>query len=270
MNRSFVVCAETTYLSVFDDVALRSRLDDESDWWTESPETLPEVLNGVIALADLGRDGVYQARLTDGPLTSDERDYAVSVARFGLVARSGTVFVAAAEHLPGGGLAPEPDPDEGCHAELVAPGAYEVEIYGVRWTDSPQWWDEHGPWSQDGPPDLVIRLVPRGFERPIVAPAPLFEVDPGVYLFESRNRRVGPNPGMRLRTRVARGPSGKRLDPCGPAEFQPILDPAILDDLPVGKTLFVEVLEVDRDARTAVVQPANVREPGRLRIGPAR
>jgi hypothetical protein len=217
---------DTATLAAFDPALLAHRLGDDCDWWCENFTALEEFQRGEIALVGLGGDGVFKVRLTDGDLTPDERSYATESLHVGVVVTSGHLFVGAGEELPGEHLSPSPeDPREAKFFMRLAPGAYSVEVYGITWTDSPDWYSPPGsPVPESAPADVVLRLNRREseFTAPGVEPRLFVDVDRG-WLFPEEPRRLGPVPGMILRTSVVRRREEFLLKPCGPLSYRPVI-----------------------------------------------
>src|SRR5262245_24423499 len=137
MNAIINFFTDTATLAGFDPMGLTHRVADTSDWWTDNFLELEEVRLGAMALIDLGSDGVFRARITDGDLTPDEHDYAAEVIRdLGLEVTSNAVYVGPGECLPGGGF-DAPDLARGIMLPLTN-GAYKLDAYAIQWSDSPR------------------------------------------------------------------------------------------------------------------------------------
>lgn len=128
-----------------------------------------------------------------------------------------------------------------------------MDVYGTKWSASPRWWTEDLAAPDDAPADLVVVLKPRpehvGFAG--VAEEPRIDTWSDAYLFASETRRLGPEPGMLLTTRVRRGPSNELvLKSCGPGHYEASLD----DFSPVAwkDTIRLRVLRVDHAAKRLV------------------
>jgi hypothetical protein len=246
MNSLVEFFTDTATLAIFDPIRLKHRVTGASDWWCENFLELEEVRSGAIALLSLGGDGVFRARITDGHLTPDERDYAAEVVRgLGLEVTSNAVYVGPGECLPGGGFA-LPDLKRGIMLEMKN-GAYNVDAYAIEWSDSPRWWNEEHTIREDAPTDFVLVIQCRSspFRQPDSEPR--FSGVDDRFLFDSPARRVGPEPGMLLTTSVRKGPSGLTLKDCGPRYYQ-----ATLVDYSSVKwkdRIRFEVLSVDHKSR---------------------
>jgi hypothetical protein len=213
-------------LAAFDPAMLAHRLGDDCDWWCENFTALEEYQRGEIALVGLGGDGIYKVRVTDGDLTADERSYATESLHVGVVVTSGQLFVGAGEELPGEYFSPSPeDPEKAKFFMSLAPGDYSVEVYGIMWNNSPDWYAPPGsPVPESAPADVVLRLSRRqsAFTARDVEPHLFMNVDRG-WLFPEEPRRLGPLPGMILRTSVVRRREEFLLKPCGPLSYRPIM-----------------------------------------------
>ena len=217
---------DTATLAAFDPARLAHRLGDNADWWCVDFSSIAEVRRGEIALVGLGGDGAFKVRVTDGELTSDERSYATDWIRLGIVVASGLLFVGAGEKLPGEQQSPRPEhPGEAEFFTRLHPGEYAAEVYGIHWTDSPDWYTPPGQAvPESAPADVVLRLTRRDgvFTPPAAEPLLFAAATPG-WLFPREPRRLGPVPGMILRTSVVRRGNELLLKPCGPLDYRPRL-----------------------------------------------
>jgi hypothetical protein len=240
---------DTATLAAFDPAVLAHRLGDGCDWWSGDFADLQEVRRGEIALVGVGGDGVYKVRVTDGELTPNERAYAAESLRLGVVVTSGFLFVGAGEQLPGEQQSPRPeDPEEAEFFVRLAPGEYAVEVYGIDWTGSPAWYSPSGEAPESAPADIVLRLTRRAgtFVAPSAEPRLFAERSPG-WLFPEEPRRLGPIPGMILRTSVVRRGADLLLKPCGPLDYRPTLQD--MSGCAWRDELDVRVLSVDHESR---------------------
>lgn len=245
MNTVVRFFTDTATLAVFDPMRLIHRVADASDWWCDNFLELEEIKSGAIALIELGSDGAFRVRITDGGLTPDERDYAAEVVQgLGLEITSNSVYLGPGECLPGGGFG-SPDLKRG-NMLTMKKGVYNVEAYSIQWFDSPRWWNEDRAVPDDAPADVVLILQERCGQFSQLDVEPRFSRIPDCFLFDSPGRRIGPQPGMRLTTTVRKGPSGLTLKDCGPCHYQ-----ATLVDYSMVKwkdKIRFEVLSVDQKA----------------------
>jgi hypothetical protein len=248
MNHTFKFLTDTATLAVFDPERLRHRVHDAADWWTDDATQLEEVQAGAMALVSLGSDGVYHARITDEELTSDERDYATEViADLGVEVISGRLYIGPGECQPGGDAEfSASDVERGALVELP-PGAYRAEVYAIGWFDSPRWWSEDHRPPEGAPADFVVRVVPRS--RPIspIAAEPRFSGLANGFLFDSPTRRVGPEVGMILTTKVRTGAEGLALANCGPCHYRAKLTD--YSQVAWKDTIRIRVVAVDHDSK---------------------
>ncbi|MDR3616520.1 MAG: DUF6386 family protein [Candidatus Obscuribacterales bacterium] len=253
MDYTVTFATNTATLAVFDPERLGTRVDDDADWWCVGNFwKLNEVASGEIALVNLGSDGVYKVRLTDGQLTADERAYAADHVRLGAVVTSGWVFIGPGELLPGEGLATDPTNAEFARWFCRMPaGAYEVEAYGIDWQECPDWYMPED--TERAPPDVVLLVTPRrsAFTVPEGSPS-LFErvnslISLDGWLFPDELRRLGPVPGMVLSTMVISRRGELALKPCGPGEYRPVLQN--MAGFKVKDQLDVKVLSVDHERK---------------------
>jgi hypothetical protein len=249
MNHTCKFFTDTATLAVFDPLQLKHRVDDVDDWWCLNFAQLEEVRSGKIALVSLGSDGVYQARITSSDLNADEHDYAAEVvANLGVTVLSGKLFVGPGECLPSGHLDfDDSDEKRGILCE-TSNGEYRVDIYSIHWHDSPRWWTEDHEAPADAPSDLVIVLSPRTSPLAKVDVEPRFFGISENFLFDSKTRKVGPEPGMVLTTKICKGPDGLCLKNCGPKSYQATL----IDYSPVEWKDFIRfnVVSVNHNQKT--------------------
>ncbi len=221
MNSQFYFFTDAATLAVFDPEVLRHRADAESDWWCLDFLQLEEFRSGAAALVALGGDGAYRIRITNGDLTLDERDYATGVVRgLGVEVASGKLFAGAAECMPGGGSGfTSADVKRGLLLD-ADDGQDEVDVFAINWFNSPRWWRDDHYVPDDAPVDIVAVMKPRLTPFAEIRSQPRLDFYSSNYLFESTTRRVGPEPGMILTTKVRRGPSNELcLKECGPCGY---------------------------------------------------
>ena len=243
---------DTATLAIFDPERLRHRAEAESDWWCTDLLQLEEFRSGSVALVGLGGDGAYRVRITDGEMTSDERDYAAGAVRsLGVEVVSGKLFLGPAECMPGGGSGFTPaDAERGLLLEAEN-GRYGVDLFAIEWSDSPRWWRDDRSVPDDAPADIVAVLRPRLTPFAEIGAEPRLDFCAEAYIFESATRRVGPEPGMILTTKVRRGTSNELcLKECGPCGYRA----SLVDYSGVAwkDTIRLRVLGVDHDRKQIV------------------
>lgn len=241
---------DTATLAVFDPAVLAHRVADDAGWWCGDFALLDEFRTGLATLLSLGGDGVYQVRITDGDLAPHERDYAVEVIRgMGLLVESGSIFVGPGECIPSGGHAlDENDLQRGGLLQLTK-GKYVVDVFGISWFESPIWWREDGRVPEDAPPDFVVLVRERDGPYSGLQSEPRFTDSSAVYLFPSESRRLGPEPGMVLKSKVRKHPDGKlSVADCGPGSYRVLLND--YSALEWRRGIRIRVLTVDHDARS--------------------
>lgn len=248
MDFSFEFFTDTATLAIFDPECLQHRADDDVDWWCADIGQVDEVKSGSVALVSLGSDGVYQTRVTDEELTSDESDYAAELVKnLGVEVVSGYLFIGPGECLPGGGSQWSRLTVERGILFKIENGSYCIEIYAIHWFDSPRWWTENHQPPEGVPADYVVVLRPRTAPVTVFNENPRFNGWGDQFLFESTTRQIGPQPGMILTTRVRKGHNGLTLKGCGPCEY----DAALIDYSEVAwkDTIRFQVISIDHEAR---------------------
>lgn len=226
LEHTVLFSTDTATLAVFDPDVVASRIEDDCDWWCDDFYSLAEVARGDVALLGLGGDGVSKVRVTTGGLSVAERAYASVMHTLGALVSSGCLFIGAGEELPGGGTSPHKGTPHlrGSFIEMP-PGSYSVQAYVIHWTDSPEWYVPGGqPIPESAPVDIVLRMSHRdgAFLAPSSEPR-VFVNSNDSWLFPDEPRRLGPEPGMVLRTSVVKRVDALVLKPCGPLRFRPIL-----------------------------------------------
>ena len=246
MERTLRYFTDTATLAIFDPQRLEHRVNDDADWWCGDFLRLDELRSGAMALVSLGGDGIYRVRITDGELNADERDYADEyIAGLGVEVVSGKIFIGPGECLPGG-FQFGAETDRGALCEIDN-GSYTVDVYSIRWFDSPRWWAEDHRVPSDAPVDYVIRLRDRSGAMNAVAMEPRFSGRSEMFLFDSSTRQIGPQPGMILTTTVRKAPNGLTLKDCGPGYFRATL--ADYSQVAWKDTIRFRVLTVDHQAK---------------------
>jgi hypothetical protein len=97
---------------------------------------------------------------------------------------------------------------------------------------------------------LVIRK--REGEFPGVKDEPRLVSDSNKFLFESSTRKVGPEEGMILETKVWKNPKGLTLKECGPLDYKPML--VAFGDIQWKDRVRIKVKSVDHENETMVVE----------------
>jgi hypothetical protein len=243
---------DTGTLAIFDPARLDDRVSANSDWWCSDLLELEEIQTGSVALVSLSGDGVYRLRITNGDLTVDERDYATClVSGLGVEVSSGELFVGPAECVPSGG--------SGFTATEVSRGLllktengqYDIKMFAIDWLNSPRWWRDDHSISDDALVDLVAVLRPRSTPFTGVDSQPRLNFSSDTYIFESTTRRVGPEPGMILTTKVRKNLSSELcLKDCGPRGYQA----SLVDNAGIAwkDTIRLKVLSVDHTSKTLI------------------
>jgi hypothetical protein len=99
----FAMTTGTATVCVFDLEALKHRVGDYADWWSDEDEELKEVNAATVVFVALGADGRYEVAFrTDGRFKESHR----VVSGF-LKCPSGRVFVGPGEDVSGGDLEPD-------------------------------------------------------------------------------------------------------------------------------------------------------------------
>ena len=226
MNELINFSTGTATLAIYDATNLSSRLNDYSDWWCFDIDELEEVSNGTISIVSLPGDGKYKVRLTDGDLLPEEHDYASCLVEpLGLNVKSSQVFIGQGESLPADGFMPKEDSIKDYEGRFlnIPPGNYDLSIYLISWFNSPKYWNEEYLTPADSPPDIVIIIKERTSDFPGVNNEPHLDSLGSEFLFDSPSRKIGPEPGMTLTTKVWKNPDGLTLKECGPLNYKPML-----------------------------------------------
>lgn len=216
MNAILTVMTDAASIAAFDPEVVTADLveEDEFDF-----ARMQAVRQGLAVAFSVGGDGVYRVRISDGELSSDERDYASAVLdKLRLVVRSGTVVA------HGYGLAGAEDV---ASRSPIAAGTYDVAVYEIAWWMSPTWRAEDGRISGDPPADYVLLLRP-AVTNPYVMPHQQLRLDSFCdpvsgempFLFPSATRRAGTEPGVIMVTTVVKSPEGLRLKRCGIEQYE--------------------------------------------------
>jgi hypothetical protein len=217
---------DTATLAVFDPAVLAHRVEDDVDWWCGDFAAIDEVRNGSASIVSVGSDGVYQVRITDADLTEHERDYAAElISGLGLTVQSGSVYVGPGECLPSDGHAlDESAIERGALLQLME-GNFLADLYRISWFEAPIWWRESGQAPDDAPADFVVKLRERVGPYPGLCSSPRFTNSSQGFLFSSQTRRVGPEPGMILKSKVRKNPDGQlSVAECGPGSYRVALE----------------------------------------------
>jgi hypothetical protein len=99
MKTEFVT--NTATLCVFDEEALKHRLEDTADWWSDPEEELIEVNEGNVLFVALGRDGRYTLVIHTESYVGDEE-----VLKAKIKCVSGHLFIGPGEDVSGDGVGP--------------------------------------------------------------------------------------------------------------------------------------------------------------------
>jgi len=169
-------------------------------------------------------DGLYRVRVTDGPLSNQERAYASEMVPLGVRVESGSLVIAAAEALPVATHVPERALENGGTVIPFDAGLYNLEISSINWIESGQFWNESGPDRTHAPSDLVISISARQGHFPGVSGEPHVTGLRQKWLFPDEPRRIGPEVEMVLVTTVRKGPKGLTLKECGPMIYSATLE----------------------------------------------
>jgi hypothetical protein len=247
VSPTILVATDTATLALFDPITLGARQKSSGDWWCGDFSDLPEVKRGTAAFVSLGSDGVYSVRITGDSLTEDEANYASEAISLGVVIESGHLFIGPGECIPGGGETVVPsDADLTGRFVPIAPGAYLACIHSIQWHDAPQWYMSAGT-HPGAPPDVVVILTPREGKFTLGAVRPQLFRAYDQWLFPARQRRLGPEPGMRFETAVVKRRDDLVLKPCGPRSYRPKLSD--MRGLSWHDRVIVEVVRVDHQAK---------------------
>lgn len=111
----------TATICVFDPEALKHRLADYSDWWSDEDEEIKEINAGNVLFVALGSDGRYEVEVRPNSPFDEPGVSAV------LKCPSGNVFVGPGEDVTGGDLEPTGRRTTG-RFTLLNPGRYEVKV----------------------------------------------------------------------------------------------------------------------------------------------
>jgi hypothetical protein len=157
----FLVETEEAALVIFDPKELVHRVRGPRSWWRQSRiNELPEVLDGRIALAKIGRDGEYRIRVGTA-LTELEQSYVKGeLTGFGLKVSSSAIFVGPVERISGDGRGERLSslPRQGELLNLPI-GQYLLRFVVLDWRLDKGWFEE-GRIKSDAPPDFILVLNP--------------------------------------------------------------------------------------------------------------
>lgn len=116
---------DTASISIFDEAALRHRLDGPADWWADPAAEVLEVNKGNVIFVDLGTDGTHTARVHTGAQRGEVQS-APSQVGARIKCLSGRLFLGAGEETVGAGSGP--DTNLGGRFLEVSPGVYHVAL----------------------------------------------------------------------------------------------------------------------------------------------
>jgi hypothetical protein len=204
MNAATEFSTDFRALAVFDNAELPHRVRDRAGWWREDDlRDVPEVMEGVIALLPIGREGTYRAQLRVAEAPSDaEQPWAVAaVEGLGLRVTSGEAFVGAPERLPGDGAGQRLShiPGTGAIVE-VPPGDYAVTVHILHWREEDAHYDDDGEVRPEAPPDFLVLLQPRDPEAALALAEPLPKLLDLLPKKEAKARAKVVNPPRRQRS----------------------------------------------------------------------
>ena len=114
----------TATICVFDLQALKHRVADSADWWSDEEEELKEVNAANALFVALGSDGRYDVEVC----TDDRFEEPLRVVTACLTCPSGRVFIGPGEDVSGGDFEPDRRQTTG-QLLTVAPGRYRVTLY---------------------------------------------------------------------------------------------------------------------------------------------
>lgn len=243
IDASITYPTDCALLILYDaEVARAAGLDDPDSCSFEFAK-LDAVRDGSVAIAALGGDGVYKARITDGDLTRDERDYAAHCLKpLGLKVTSGCICVSGYYF----------DVESDISVD-VPRGSYSVALYEISYWQSPRWWREDRQTPDDAPADYVAALTPH--DGPLDIPDDLhldylrdWKPGPTKYLFDSTTRIIGPQVGMELVSTVQKAGDSYLLKACGPGSYQASLTK--YDGLSRSDEVRFRVVAVNHEAET--------------------
>jgi hypothetical protein len=132
INKKMRISTPGYGISIFDLETLQPRIHQSMDWWDGTfPE---EVKSGLITLFEASQP-YFKLRISSGDLTSQEKDFAVSVSEpMGFSCVSGNVFMGASIWLPSDDSVPslkKTPKDEGIFFKLPI-GDYDVLVYQIN------------------------------------------------------------------------------------------------------------------------------------------
>jgi len=246
MNGTLHIPTDAASVWVFDPTVVESYAEGDLQQFELS--RIVGVKAGLFFAFSVGSDGIYRVRITDGPLTREEQDYAVAKLSLQAKCSSGALCI--------GGYGFQANAASGQTISLPT-GSYQFDVYEILWWASPLWWRENHEAPPNAPPDfvLVASRLPNAtsvYELPQdlrleTLYLPGIEPDPE-FLFPSTTRRIGTEPGMLLTSTVVKvlsDPPTLRLRPCGPEGFSAELDDTT--GLNWRDRVRFRVLEVDRE-----------------------
>ena len=102
MPRYFVsFFTDTASLAIFDPAALKHRMIDSADWWSDPYEEIKEINHGNVLFVGLGSDGQYKCNVHVG-----EESCSSYIIHSLIRCISGQLFIGAGEEVCGGGSGP--------------------------------------------------------------------------------------------------------------------------------------------------------------------
>jgi hypothetical protein len=124
MKETVSFSTDTATICVFDTEAIKHRLNDVDDWWSDPFEELDEVNKGNVLFVALGSDGQYSVIIRSG-----QKAAAQGTAGARLRCQSGRFFVGPGEQVSAGGVGP--NTKAGGAFIDVGPGHYVVSVSRV-------------------------------------------------------------------------------------------------------------------------------------------
>jgi Family of unknown function (DUF6386) len=108
----------TATICIFDKACLAHRKDDIGDWWSLPQNELQEAIEGNALFLNVGEDGTYRVNISSHDFDAEFE--------YGIVVKSGEIFVGPGEEASGGGF--EPDGSWGGGFISLKPGNYTCKI----------------------------------------------------------------------------------------------------------------------------------------------
>ena len=152
MNEIVTVATDCASICLFDPIVVNGH--EDLDDWCEGFGEVKGVCEGLFFGVDLGSDGIYKVRITNGELQQDEMDYATAVIKgLGLSVVSGSFVIGGYGFQAG-----IEDCDDFYQKFDLLPGRYSVDCYRIDWFYAKKWHREDGKAPGGAPVDCVICL----------------------------------------------------------------------------------------------------------------